>query len=362
MQVFSKPLNLENFIIENEPIQKDEITENKKILGWHEYFKNNTDLKKYKLKELKEIAKWNKIHISGTKPVLSERIINHFLYLKKIVKIQSQVRKYLVKMSFFLRGPAFKQRSICVNDSDFYTLEPLENIEHNDFVSFQDENNFIYGFDLNSIMKLFDKENDNNILNPYNRNQLKPEIIKNVLSLNNLTNILYKKDVFSINVFRKNEKRKILNLKKEKLNKLKQMRTNTSIITRIQELFMEIDVLGNYTQSSWFLDLNKNELINLMLTMKDIWMCLNSEIRKRVCPYYNPLKYGLNFNIDMISENRINLFDLIIVCLTIAENMIYTGIDENFRQLGALYFLKSLTYVSLPARNSMYWLYETMIN
>jgi hypothetical protein len=199
-------------------------------------------------------------------------------------------------------------------------------------------------------------------LNPYNRNPLKPEVIKNILSLNNLTNILYKKDVFSINVFRKNEKRKILNLKKEKLNKLKQLRTTTSIINRIQELFMEIDVLGNYTQSSWFLDLSKNELMNLMWTMKDIWMCLNSEIRKQVCPYYNPLKYGLNLNIDMISENRINLFDLIIVCLTIAENMIYTGIDENFRQLGALYFLKSLTYVSLPAKNSMYWLYETMIN
>ncbi len=360
MQVLSKPLNLENIIIDNEPIMKDERVNNI-ILCWYDYFKNNTDLKKYKLKELKEIAKINKIKISGTKKVLSERIIEHFFYLKKIVKVQSYVRRYLVKLSFLLRGPALKNRSICVNDCDFYTLEPLKNIEHNDFVSFQDENNFIYGFDLNSILKLLNKENDT-ILNPYNRNPLNHGLIKNILCLNNLTNIIYKKNVFSINVFRKNEKRKILNLKKEKLNKLKEKRMNATILSRIQELFMEIDILGNYTQSSWFLDLNKNELLNLMYAMKDIWMCLNNEIKKRVCPYYNPLKYAMVFNIDAISENRINLYDIIVMCLTIAENMVYTGIDNNFRQLGALYFLKSLTIVSLSARNSLPWLYETIIN
>ena len=48
------------------------------ILKWSDYFKNDVNLKKFKVKELKEIAKSNKLHISGTKPVLIERIIDYF--------------------------------------------------------------------------------------------------------------------------------------------------------------------------------------------------------------------------------------------------------------------------------------------
>ena len=48
------------------------------VITYEEYFKKKLNLKKFKIPELKEIAKFNKIHVSGTKPVLIERIILHF--------------------------------------------------------------------------------------------------------------------------------------------------------------------------------------------------------------------------------------------------------------------------------------------
>jgi hypothetical protein len=46
--------------------------------------------------------------------------------------------------------------------------------------------------------------------------------------------------------------------------------------------------------------------------------------------------------------------------LTIMENIIYTGIDIEYRKLGALHVLSALTLVSIPARNSLPWLYESI--
>ena len=104
-----------------------------KILKWNEYFDNNVQLNKYKIPQLKEIAKDNKLKISGTKPVLIERITIHFNKIKNIVKLQSIFRMYLVKMTTKMRGIALKDVSICVNICDFYTLEPLKNISYFDF-------------------------------------------------------------------------------------------------------------------------------------------------------------------------------------------------------------------------------------
>jgi len=53
-------------------------------------------------------------------------------------------------------GPAFKmsQRSICKNDTDFATLEPLVEIPFNQFFSFIDDDGDVYGFDIISFNSL----------------------------------------------------------------------------------------------------------------------------------------------------------------------------------------------------------------
>lgn len=63
------------------------------------------------------------------------------------------------------------KRSLCVNDTDFFTLEPLTEIDKHQFISFKDKDNFIYGFDICSLYKLLTDSNGP-VTNPYNRNKI----------------------------------------------------------------------------------------------------------------------------------------------------------------------------------------------
>ena len=321
-------------------------------LKWSDYFKNDVNLKKYKVRELKEIAKSNKLHISGTKPVLIERIIHYFLKVKNVVKIQSIFRMYLVKMIIRMKGLALKNKSICVNDSDFYTLEPLNKINFFDFFSYCDDKNFTYGFDINSLMILFKKPGL--VKNPYNRDQIPFNIIKNATIIAKINKYLFKKSKpieIENNLYREAVIEKMRNIRNKEVN------------TRIEEVFYEIDSLGNYSSSSWFKDLTAELYMNLLKYLYDIWNYranMPTTVKRKICPFFNPFLDGLeNTNI----RNRENIENIEVmkgICLTVIENIIYTGINNEYRQIGAMHVLSALTLVSPNARAGLPWLYESV--
>jgi hypothetical protein len=125
-------------------------------------------------------------------------------------------------------------------------------------------------------------------------------------------------------------------------------------------MFMEIDQLGNYTQSAWFSNLDRREYIRLYRCLYDIWNYraqLSYEMKRNICiiddPFHNVFNEAMYYH--DISLNRIRD-----ACVTVFENMIYTGIDDEYRKLGVLHALSALTLVSIPARNAMPWLYESI--
>ena len=59
-------------------------------------------------------------------------------------------------------------------------------------------------------------------------------------------------------------------LNEEMSEKIRGIRRNP-IDTRIRNLFMEIDQLGNYTDSSWFSQLDRIEFIRCFRLLRDIW-------------------------------------------------------------------------------------------
>jgi hypothetical protein len=66
-----------------------------------------------------------------------------------------------------------------------------------------------------------------------------------------------------------------------------------------------------------------------------------------------------------INRERVYLHDALIdvikeICLRVMENMIYNGVDDEYRKIGALHVLTALTSVSLGARTSMPWLFEAL--
>ena len=54
------------------------------------------------------------------------------------------------------------------------------------------------------------------------------------------------------------------------IEKMKNIR-NKEVNTRIEEVFYEIDSLGNYSSSSWFKDLTAELYMNLQKYLYDIW-------------------------------------------------------------------------------------------
>lgn len=447
-------------------------------LTYREYSKRRISLKSYKIVELKAVAKFNRLRITGNKPTLIQRIETCFCENQSAVRIQSYLRRFFVRRSFHLRGPGCSNRAICVNESDFFTLEPLNEIPFQEFFSYTDESNFTYGFNLCSLMALL-KRKGRAITNPYNRATIHEDIIGNVIRLYIYSLILYpdhlnEEDVHpitrnpyvhpvSLNLLLRGYYYGFQSSRYEVRHRLPPPRaslsldvpddedtslvsvaaaprnthhvgffdnlteglhtrnhpTNAAIAirnlvnevfvnehqrpppphrilppsiaspilhartlsdiehigqissrmveiqsktlpTRVQELFMEIDQLGNYTETTWFTQLTKRDCFYFYGHLYDTWRYrgrLSSSVKIRICPLGDPFMnvMPVRMRIDDVSEEQLRRG-----CITVMESMIYTARDIDDRKLGALHVLLALTVVSLPARNNMPWLYESM--
>jgi hypothetical protein len=123
-----KPISPNN----NKPKFKKK-TEQLKKISYSDYFKNKNNLEDFKLAELKSFAKQHQLYVSGTKTIIIQRIESFFIKTSLVIKIQKIFRKFIVKQWLLLKGPALQKKSLCVNETDFYTLEPLNEISLKNF-------------------------------------------------------------------------------------------------------------------------------------------------------------------------------------------------------------------------------------
>jgi len=446
----------------SKPMKQNYVDTENRMLNYKEFYKNNVELKKYKLPELKSLVKKYKLRITGNKSDLINRIESYFNNMINAEKIQKRFRGWMVRYSFLLNGEAVKNRSLCVNDSDFVTLEPLDEIPRELFYSYKDSKDFYYGFNVNSLVQMM--KTKGKINNPYNREAFDNKTLKNMISLysivqliypehrddtnkvnlivcnNNITNHNILRTNMDISVLPQNITRRILERFQNNNDRISQFRDlyneyrhsnnqaqtvinanpptnritnsivndtsnnvfnnniteltllstryyqpllyNPSIIntdgvlrnnynkivemrkkpmnTRIIELFMEIDQLGNYTQSTWFSNLSRRDYIFLYRHLYDIWSYraqLTTEFKNKICPLFNPFAEIFT---NPVNHNNILEDQIKIACLTIIENLVYSGIDQEHRTYGAMHALSGLTLVSRDARIAMPWLYESV--
>ena len=123
----------------------------------------------YNVTQLKGFAKNYKLKISGNKQQLVSRIYSFLYFSSYIIKIQKVFRSILVRKYKELHGPASLNRKLCTNSNDFVSMEPIEEINFHQFISYKDSDGFIYGFDITSLHNLFLKSTDE-MKNPYDRN------------------------------------------------------------------------------------------------------------------------------------------------------------------------------------------------
>jgi len=389
--MFSKPLRPE-YIHKREEKNTMKVPSVNYTLTYNAYYKNEINLKKYKLPELKTIIKEYNLTRTGNKDTLIGRIQDLFHKMRTSTKIQKVFRGWLVRRSFILRGDAYKNRKICVNDTDFITLEPLHEIPYELFYSYKDEKDFIYGFSLVSLMQII--KNKTSLKNPYNREKFPDQCTRDIISLNNITKIIYRDVVDEVEFYQTNNllRRKPLTRNTQELNRninenavfsreyyhptiipgtynVNDMNSKYNFIiesrtkniqTRINNLFMEIDQLGNYTQSSWFSNLDRIGCLRFYRCLCDLWNYraqLSYEIKKKICPFMEP--FANIFNRSVL-YNDAPLEDFQILCVTVMENLIYSGFEDEYRAISAFHLLSALTVVSAQARHSLPWLYESI--
>ena len=221
-------------------------------------------------------------------------------------------------------------------------MEPVEEINYHQFISYKDEDNFIYGFDIISLHNLFLKSQDiESIRNPYNRNLIPESVIKTIKTIIKLSRILkihvnlhYEDDTESIPI--------------EKMVEL-----------RALSLFQNIDALGNYSNSQWFLSLNRNQIIRFLRELADIWNYraqITPETKRNICPPSgDPFR---NLNMHYI-HNEQNMTNVKKVVLEVLEKIVNSGVDRDSKALGACYVLGSLTLVNQEAATSIPWLFQS---
>jgi len=295
----------------------------------------------YNTTQLKNFAKHYKLKISGNKQQLISRIYNYLYLSSYIIKIQKVFRRTLVKIYKDIHGPASFNRKICTNSNDFISMEPIEEINFHQFISYKDSDDFIYGFDINSLHNLFLKSG-NEIKNPYNRNIIPESVFKNIRTLIRIGKIL------KINI----------NLNFE--DDTKNLSNEKAIELRALTLFQTIDALGNYSNVSWFLSLNRNQLIKLVRELIDIWNYraqLPNQTKRNICPPVGDPFRSLSIQFLLVEENIWNVKKVV---LEVLEKFVNIGIDKDSRALGAYYVLGALTLVNSDAATSLPWLFQSV--
>lgn len=361
-------------------------TNNDDILKINDYFEKNIDLTKYKLYGLRPIAKYYKLKTTGNKSIIIDRIRTFFIQTKNSIIIQKWWRKSMVLMFFKLKGITLKDRHLCLNDTDFCTLEKIKNINNIDFFGYESLGKH-YGCNLNSMIELLN--HDTNPKNPYDRQNMSKNIIKNIVILNNIKSILfpmkktntsenfnihnidipeeYSNSSLSYNYFRPRLYNKSIlkerNMKDRYINLCK--RRIKSVDQRITDIFYTYDEYGNYTNSIWFYQLSFTKLVAFYRCLYEIWSSRTSHIptteKKKICCLFDPFQSIFTGNVVYNqSEHDESIYTMRTACITIIENMLFTSIDEEYSKIGALHTLTAFTVVSLAARSSMPWLYESI--
>jgi hypothetical protein len=359
----------------NKHIDILEYMENSK-LDFYPYARILASLEYYKLIKNNDNSKFmlviNNISILESFFVLLLKAITN---IDKVIILQKWIKKSQSKFNLILHGPGFNNRKLCVNDNDFVSLDEITEIVDEDFISFKDENEFIYGFNLESIMELIFKSDENfyenfkkntqrilcyrqyirtlynhynkiKINNPYTRDLLTSDFKLKTIRL--YTRKIYKKLGSNTNqIFFNNDNRGIL------VNNVS-VDLKTQVRNKCFSIFQKIDMFGYMTDISWLMDEN---IKLLKLFYKKLAMQWNFEFGlNNTAKYKISGTHNLFHHIQDIQLSRADKYVLLDKILDTLNILVSNGQTDSDRNTGCIIILYALASINNRCIEANPWL------
>jgi hypothetical protein len=302
---------------------------------------NKLDDRNYRVNQLKTMCRLYKLSVSGNKQILVNRLRCFLKLSYNVIFIQTIWKKKMHKKYIKSRGPAYINRSVCVNDCDFYTSQSMNKISNVQFISYKCNDGKIYGFDIMSIHTLITHtQRGKKSLNPYNRSELPDVFIENLRYIQKFA-VLYGEEV-------------VLQQEEDNVDETKKIQL------RCLSLFQHIQEVSSYiVDHSWLLELNRTSILRFIRELCDIWVYraqLENHIKRSICP-----PNGDAFTRSDIRDIVImNIEQLQSVSLNIIERLITHANTSEFQILGANYVICALTLVNTRVAEQFPWLYQSV--
>jgi len=378
---------LQNNTIYNEYLiqRKTYIKENNKHIELIEYLENNkldyypnsrilASLEYYKLIKKQDASKFM-LAINNVNLLISlfETLVNVNFNLSKIIKLQKWIRKSLNKFKNKLHGPALNNRNLCVNDSDFVSLDDLKDIPESEFISFKDDTGFIYGFHIDSIIELIFKSDENYYENfkKNSSNLYYKQFIKTLINHYNKIKIFNPYTRFTIdcetkqNIIRLYSRNKYNTKLHNSIHNSIQNAHNTqnnqtvldikiTIRNKCFSIFQKIEMLGYFADTSWLLDEHIKNIKIFYKKLASLWnfeFGLNNTARFKIAKNHNLFQ---NLHDIMISRaDKYSLLDKILDTLNI---LVSYGETEGDRNTGCILVLYGLAFINHRCIQANPWL------
>lgn len=292
----------------------------------------------YNVQQLKTICKHYGLKRSGNKNELEKRVTTYLGDSRHANVIQRMWRRHHWRRIKRLMGPAALNRSICVNETDFFSREPIQELEWNQFISLAEPSSkTTYGFDIMSLYQLYDSGEPP--LNPYTR-----ECIKDgKTQLDSLVRALRVAGFAPELCPEEDEPQSV------------EKQLDQWAVT----LFQSINTLGNYTDPNWFTALDRPMLIRFIRELKDIWehrASLSIHTQRLICPPTGRV-FNTGYVYTLATEDTIEVRKC---ALHAIHTLINSSTETEWRSLGAAYVLCALTTVSQAAQEALPWLFAAM--
>lgn len=293
--------------------------------------------KDYKLCDLKKFCNKHitKLPSQSKKQDYFEKVKNHHSHnckllenIDSIKKIQSNVRRWILCENVKNKGLGYIKREVCNNTEDFYTYDPLSDIESRYFYSYKDSQNNYWGFDIRSLKKLMDM----NYGNPYTTEEFPNEIklrVNSIISKLNNSNIETTIDNTIVSDRKAMMKQKFV------------------------DIFAQMEYVGYSCDVKWVLELNNQKLKKLYRELEDVWNYrahLSIESKREIVPPNGRLCEMPVHDYNHCS-NRLELQEI----LANEISKFSMASTQASMSLGYMYFIIALSYVSRPCFMTHNW-------